>query len=172
MASQMNDALFNATRIDITSKNKKHTFKANGSVLIFDGFLRAYNYNESDDTMLPDVKSGDVMPLKECTPTQHFTQPPARFTEATLVKQLEELGIGRPSTYASILSVIQDRGYVKMNDKKRLEPETLGRVVNVFLVRFFPKYVAYEFTANLENELDEISDGKLKKLKVLNDFLG
>src|SRR5205085_396723 len=112
---------------------------------------------------------GDVLQLNEVVPNQHFTQPPPRFTEASLVKKLEELGIGRPSTYASIMQVLQDREYVKL-DQRRFIPESRGRIVTTFLTNFFRRYVEYDFTAKLEEQLDEISTGEVKYRQVLTEF--
>ena len=167
VASQMENAVFEATKIIIG--NSHHSFKANGSVIKFDGFLKIYP-TSSEDTILPKMQEGDAAKTQNILPLQHFTQPPARFTEAMLVKILEEEGIGRPSTYASILSVIQDREYVKMNEQKRLQPEMRGRVVSTFLEKFFAKYVEYSFTASLEKELDEIAAGQKERLKFLQSF--
>lgn len=170
VASQMENAISQATKAIATSKDNKHSFKITGSIIKFDGFLKIYNFSSSDDTILPQMNEGDIAKILDISPNQHFTQPPARYTEATLIKQLEEKGIGRPSTYASIISVIQERQYVKMNEQKRLEPEMRGRVVNTFLEKFFSKYVEYDFTANLEEELDNIAEGNNKKLKFLKEF--
>ena len=151
--------------------------RATGSVVVFDGFLRLYRESRDDapaddeDRILPDVKEGEALTLGEVTPEQHFTQPPPRFGEASLVKRLEELGIGRPSTYASILSVLQDRDYVRL-EKRRFEPEDRGRLVTAFLASFFERYVQYTFTADLENQLDEISGGRTEWKAVLRQFWG
>ena len=118
---------------------------------------------------LPHLKEGDALKLEEVKPNQHFTQPPPRFTEASLVKRLEELGIGRPSTYASILTVLQDRKYVRL-DKRRFIPEDRGRLVTAFLVSFFKNYVDPHFTAGLEDQLDEVSDGKIAWRSVMHAF--
>ncbi len=168
VASQMENAIFEATKVNIETQN--HSFKANGSVIKFDGFLKVYNFSVSDDTILPTMKQGDAAKPLEIKPNQHFTQAPARYTEATLIKQLEEKGIGRPSTYASTISVIQERDYVKMNESKRLEPELRGRVVDAFLKKFFAKYVEYGFTASLEEELDSIAEGKVTREVFLRGF--
>lgn len=167
VASQMENAVFEATKIVVGNAN--HSFKANGSVVKFDGFLKVYP-TSAEDTILPKMQEGDDAKTQNINPVQHFTQPPARYTEAMLVKTLEEEGIGRPSTYASILSVIQDREYVKMNEQKRLQPEMRGRVVSTFLEKFFSKYVEYSFTASLEKELDEIAEGQKERLKFLQSF--
>jgi DNA topoisomerase-1 len=144
---------------------------------VFEGFLALYREDrddpsEADDDenrLLPPLAEGDSTPRGPVKPEQHFTQPPPRFSEASLVKRLEELGIGRPSTYASILETLQERGYVKL-DKKRFTPEDRGRVVTTFLENFFRRYVEYDFTAKLEDQLDEISGGRADWRKVLAEF--
>ncbi len=168
VASQMENAVFEATKVVIGINN--HQFKTSGSIIKFDGFLKIYNFASSEENILPQMNEGDTTNMLDLLPNQHFTQAPARYTEATLIKQLEEKGIGRPSTYASIISVIQERGYVKINEQKRLQPEFRGRVVNSFLERFFSKYVEYDFTANLEENLDLIAEGKNTKIKFLESF--
>lgn len=167
VASQMENASFEATKVLIG--NNKHSFKVTGSVIKFDGFLKIYP-SSSEDVILPAMQEGDAATTLEINPSQHFTQPPPRYTEAMLVKTLEEEGIGRPSTYASILSVIQEREYVKMNDAKRLQPELRGRIVNAFLEKFFAKYVEYGFTASLEKDLDDIAEGKKNRYEFLQSF--
>lgn len=165
-ASQMSEAIFQSTKLEIANTDHSLSFKANGSILTFDGYQKVYNYSESEDKILPQMMQGDGLDLQAATPNQHFTLPPPRYTEAGLVKKLEELGIGRPSTYASILAVLQEREYAKLQDKK-LTPEERGRVVTAFLETFFPKYVEYDFTAKLEDDLDLISNGEGSK----DDFL-
>ena len=167
IASQMADAIFESTKLEIEGKDAG--FKVNGSVLIFEGYQKVYNYSESENVILPKVNKGEDLKLLEVLPEQHFTSPPPRYNEASLVKKLEELGIGRPSTYASTLAVLQDREYVKLQDKK-LIPEERGRIVTAFLEKFFPKYLEYNFTAKLEEELDLISNGDLQKNKFLQGF--
>ncbi|HBN22946.1 MAG TPA: type I DNA topoisomerase [Holosporales bacterium] len=174
VSSQMESAKFNQLTIDISSKDKNITFRATGSTLLFDGFLKLYeegkdNEEDENNQRLPDVKEGEKADLKKVTPNQHFTQPPPRFTEASLVKRLEELGIGRPSTYASIMSTLLDRSYVRL-EKRQLIPEGLGRVVTTFLVQYFQKYLEYDFTADLEEQLDGIAEGDEKWEKALQDF--
>ncbi len=175
MASQMTSAEFDQTAIDVQSQQGGHTFRATGSILIFDGFLKLYMEDQDDqldddgEARLPSVSEGEEAILKEIEKEQHFTQPPPRYTEASLVKKLEELGIGRPSTYASIINTLQDRGYVVL-DKRRFTPQPRGRIVTSFLKNYFPKYVEFDFTANLEDQLDEISNGKLVWLNVLGEF--
>ena len=174
VASQMENAVFDSVAADIASKDGKTVFRANGSSMVFDGFYKVYregvdDNDEKEAGMLPELNKGDFLDLTSAEGHQHFTQPPPRYTEATLVKKMEELGIGRPSTYPSIISILQDREYVLM-DKKRFIPEARGRIVSAFLANFFAKYVEYGFTADLENELDYISDGKQDWKKVLKEF--
>jgi DNA topoisomerase-1 len=180
MASQMASAELDQTAIDVVDGNGRATLRATGSVVAFDGFLKLYQ-EDRDDTaagaaaddengkLLPPVNEGEAAIRQDVTPEQHFTQPPPRYSEASLVKKLEELGIGRPSTYASILQVLQDREYVRI-DKRRFIPEDRGRLVTTFLSSFFDRYVEYNFTADLEGQLDAISDGKLEWRQVLRDF--
>ncbi len=155
VASQMEAARFERTTVDITSADKNAGLRATGSVLMFDGFLTLYQESsdepdsEDDSARLPQLSKGEQPALLEARSSQHFTEPPPRFSEASLVKRLEELGIGRPSTYASIISVLQDREYVRL-DKKRFVPEDKGRLVTSFLESFFERYVQYDFTADLE----------------------
>jgi DNA topoisomerase-1 len=175
VASQMEAAEFERTTIDIETGDSRTGLRANGSVLTFDGFLALYQEgrdeptDDEDSARLPKVAKGDGMNVAEIKPEQHFTEPPPRFSEASLVKKLEELGIGRPSTYASILQVLRDRSYVRM-DKARFIPEDKGLLVTAFLTNFFEHYVQYDFTADLEEQLDLVSDGKLKWTKLLADF--
>ena len=175
LSSQMESAALERTTIDSKSEDGNITLRATGSVMKFDGFLRLYQEGkdeEADDensSLLPDVKAGDATGLQKVTPSQHFTEPPPRFTEATLVKRMEELGIGRPSTYASILSVLRDRSYVRM-DRNRFVPEDKGRLVTAFLESFFNRYVQYDFTAELEERLDKVSAGDLNWKELLRDF--
>lgn len=175
VASQMEAARFERTTVDITSADKTAGLRANGSVLMFDGFLTLYQESkdepdgEDDESRLPKLARGDKPALVQARSSQHFTEPPPRFTEASLVKRLEELSIGRPSTYASIISVLQDRDYVRL-DQKRFIPEDKGRLVTAFLESFFQRYVEYDFTASLEERLDLVSDGKLAWKDLLKDF--
>lgn len=179
VASQMESAVYDQLVVDIASTDQKARLRTTGSVVKFDGFLKLYQEGEDDkeddgdesQARLPGFTMGETLIAKAVTPEQHFTEPPPRYSEASLVKKLEELGIGRPSTYASIISVLQDRNYVKL-DKKRFVAETLGRVVNAFLVSFFERYVEYGFTADLENQLDDVSAGERDWKKVLRDFWG
>ena len=176
VASQMTAAQFERTTIDMASKDKRATLRASGQVLVFDGFIKLYTEGRDDtdpeedaEARLPKMQQGEHADLLEAKSEQHFTSPPPRFTEASLVKKLEELGIGRPSTYASTLSTLEDRGYVRL-EKKQLIPEDKGRLVTAFLENFFAKYVEYDYTANLEEKLDIISDGKLDWKKFLREF--
>ncbi|HCM84154.1 MAG TPA: type I DNA topoisomerase, partial [Rhodospirillaceae bacterium] len=177
LAAQMESAIMDQAAIDFTGANNA-TLRATGSVIKFDGFLKVYSEGkdetpEEDDEnrRLPELQDGAKVKTPEITPDQHFTQPPPRYSEATLVKAMEELGIGRPSTYASIINVLQERSYVRI-DKKRFIPEDRGRVVTSFLQNFFKKYVQYDFTADLEGQLDDVSAGKLNWKKLLREFWG
>tara|TARA_B100000676_G_scaffold309514_1_gene373271 strand:- start:191 stop:2833 length:2643 start_codon:yes stop_codon:yes gene_type:complete len=176
LASEMESAVFDQVAVDVASTDKKIVLRANGSVLKFDGFLRLYQEGEDDkqdddsgDRRLPQMTEGEDSGLKSVDTDQHFTQPPPRYSEASLVKKMEELGIGRPSTYASILKVLQDRNYVRL-ERRQFIPEDRGRLVTTFLTCFFQRYVEYGFTAALEEQLDDISDGSLNWKKVLRDF--
>jgi DNA topoisomerase I len=177
VASQMESAQLDQVSVDIASPGGEAVLRATGTVVLFDGFLRVYaeekddSIDEKDETAvrLPPVKEGEAMRRGEIRPEQHFTQPPPRYTEASLVKRLEELGIGRPSTYASIMQVLQDRDYVVL-DKRRFVPQDRGRLVTAFLTSFFERYVGYNFTADLENQLDDISGGRVDWKVVLRAF--
>jgi DNA topoisomerase-1 len=190
IASQMAPADLEQTAVDISAKGsdgKTYGLRANGSVLIFDGFLKVYEEgrddrvrgiergkddlsdDDEDNRRLPPLAEGDHLKDKHVSADQHFTQPPPRFSEATLVKRMEELGIGRPSTYASTMAVLVDRDYVRI-EKKRLVPEDKGRLVIAFLESFFKRYVEYDFTAELEEKLDLISNNDLAYKDVLRDF--
>lgn len=168
VASQMSSAIFDQTNITIASQDESSIFSVSGSILQFEGFQKVYTGRDKD-SILPPCQENDQLESKKIIDTQNFTQPPAHFSEASLIKKLEELGIGRPSTYTTILSVLQDRKYVVL-EKKKLISEQRGKVVSQFLQHFFSKYVDYSFTANLENQLDEISNGKAPWLNVLQDF--
>ena len=156
------DLYFVMMKTDIKSQDGQVVLRASGQVILFDGFLKVYeegrddSAGDGDDKLLPQLTAGESMKKLAITPEQHFTQPPPRYTEATLVKKMEELGIGRPSTYASIVTTIQDREYVR-KDQNRLIPEDKGRIVTIFLLNFFKRYVEYDFTAALESQLDNIS---------------
>ena len=177
VASQMQAAELERTTVDISAKVRSRNIemRATGQVVKFDGFLTLYQEGqdeaaEDDESRrLPAMSEGEALAKQAINSTQHFTEPPPRYSEAALVKRMEELGIGRPSTYAAILQVLQDRGYVRI-DKKRLMPEDKGRVVVGFLESFFQKYVEYDFTANLEEQLDRVSNNEVDWKKVLQDF--
>ncbi len=169
VASQMNAAQFDTVAADMMVN--QGVFRATGQTLAFAGFLAVYHDDEEDEeeAKLPLLKEGEILPVDNLYGEQHFTQPPPRFTEASLVKALEEFGIGRPSTYASIISTLQDREYAIL-DKKRFMPTPIGRLVNGFLTRHFTHYVDYDFTAKLEDRLDDVSNGKRVWTKLLEDF--
>ncbi|MDF0602416.1 type I DNA topoisomerase [Psychromarinibacter sp. C21-152] len=175
IASQMAAARLERTTVDVASADGQVELRATGQVVLFDGFMKVYEEGrddavvDDDDKRLPQISQGEAAEKKDVTPEQHFTQPPPRYTEATLVKKMEELGIGRPSTYASIVTTIQDRGYVR-KDKNRLIPEDKGRLVTIFLINYFRKYVGYDFTAKLEGELDDITSGERDWQDVLDRF--
>ncbi len=175
VSSQMASAVLDQVAVDIVDEDQKITLRANGSTIKFPGMYKVYQEAKDDDkdeekeTILPIMNEGETLDLQEVIKNQHFTMPPPRYTEASLVKKLEELGIGRPSTYASIIKVLQDRDYVIL-DKKRFNPHDRGRIVSIFLEKYFNQYVEYDFTADLENQLDEISDGKLDWKEVLRKF--
>ena len=178
VSSQMSSAEFNQVQVDISDIDSgKNTFRAAGSTLIFEGFLAVYSEGKDEsnqveaevDGILPPLTTADSTSINMLDANQHFTMPPPRYSEASLVKKLEELGIGRPSTYASILQVLRDRGYVKF-EKKYFTPEIRGRLVTSFLLNFFQKYLEYGFTADLEQFLDDISNGSKTKLEILQDF--
>ena len=172
MSSQMNPAEFYRNSIIIASEDEKINFKANGSIVKFEGFLKVYEITEVDEdvkNILPECKIGDEVNILKLTNEQHYTDPPPRYSEASLVKKMEELGIGRPSTYASIISVLSTRNYVEQINK-RFHPTDRGKLISAFLEKLFTKYVDYNFTADLENQLDEITSGKIEWTKVLEDF--
>lgn len=176
IACQMAAAKLERTTVNITSPDQQVVLRANGQVVLFDGFMRVYEEGrddsptgDDDDKRLPQVMQGEALAKGDITPEQHFTQPPPRYTEATLVKRMEELGIGRPSTYASIVTTIQDREYVR-KESNRLFPEDKGRIVTMFLLNFFKRYVEYDFTASLEDQLDLVSAGGSDYLELLSKF--
>jgi len=175
VASQMIHATIDQVGVDLTCGDK-HQFRANGSTIRFDGFMRVYSEDQDDkkksdddNKMLPDISEGDKIKLLDILTDQHFTEPPPRFSEASLVKTLEEYGIGRPSTYASIISTLQSRKYVEI-ESRRFFPTDTGRVVSRFLSDSFTKYVDYDFTARLEDDLDAISRGENEWIQVLEEF--
>ena len=176
VASQMESAVLDQVAVRITSADGAVAFRATGSVVAFDGFQKLYregrdeaNAMGDDERILPDLKEGEALRKDKVDGEQHFTQPPPRFTEASLVKRLEELGIGRPSTYASIIEVLQNRDYVLL-EKRRFTPVDRGRLVTAFLTSFFHRYVEYTFTADLEDKLDDISGGRIDWKSVLREF--
>ena len=172
LSSQMTPAEFDRNTIIISSENKNINFRASGSVIKFDGFLKVYQVQETDEdakNILPEVKVGEEISILKLNDEQHFTDPPPRYSEASLVKKMEELGIGRPSTYASIISVLSTRNYVELMNK-RFHPTDRGKLISAFLEKLFSKYVDYNFTADLENQLDEITSGKIEWVKVLDNF--
>ena len=176
VASQMESAVLDQVTVDIASADKNVQLRATGSVVKFNGFLTLYDEGKDEQAeddenaaILPDVTENEGLERREVLPERHFTEPPPRYSEASLVKKLEELGIGRPSTYASIIEVLQRRSYVKL-DRKRFIPEDRGRIVTAFLQTYFPRYVEYDFTAHLEEELDDISGGKINWRQVLREF--
>ncbi len=181
VASQMANAVYNTLQIEIlagpSAKDKPYLFRASGSTIVFTGFLALYEDTRDEDLspdadegrILPELSVKDLLDLVRLLPDQHFTQPPPRYTEASLVRALEELGIGRPSTYAPTVAAIQDREYV-LRENKRLTPTDTGKIVNDLLVEYFPNVMDYQFTAFMEEELDEIAEGKLDWRPMLNDF--
>ncbi|TVR98197.1 MAG: type I DNA topoisomerase [Rhodospirillales bacterium] len=178
VASQMESARLDQVAVDIASPDRQVTLRATGSTVAFDGFFKVYREGRDDvadrdedgeGQILPQLSVGQDLERLKVDAEQHFTQPPPRFTEASLVKRLEELGIGRPSTYASIISVLQDRQYVRL-ESKRFIPEDRGRLVTAFLTSFFERYVAYTFTAEMEAKLDEVSAGRIDWKNVLQEF--
>jgi DNA topoisomerase-1 len=174
VASQMEAAVIERTTVDLLSRDGRAGLRATGQVIRFDGFLTLYQegHDDEDDEeggRLPALTAGDAPALEEASSSQHFTEPPPRYSEASLVKKLEELGIGRPSTYASTLSTLIDREYVRL-EQKRFIPEDKGRMVTVFLEKFFSRYVEYDFTAGLEEKLDLVSDGRLAWKDFLREF--
>ncbi len=177
VASQMSSAILDQVGVDVKAHDNSAVARATGSTVRFDGFFKVYRESRDDEKdddesrILPPMEEAEKLKLEEVNPEQHFTQPPPRFTEASLVKKLEELGIGRPSTYASIISVLQEREYVTI-DKKRFVAADRGRLVTAFLTSFFKRYVEYDFTANLEEQLDHVSAGEMDWKALLAEFWG
>jgi len=167
IACQMAQAVFDSTTVDIAAKN--YTFRATGQILKFDGFLKIYPI-KFKETELPPLKINEILELIKLIPSQHFTQPPARYNEATLIKALEENGIGRPSTYAPILFTVQERNYIEKNEEKKFRPTEIGIVVNDILVKHFPKIVDINFTAQMEEDLDEIAENRKKWVPLVKEF--
>lgn len=182
VASQMSNAIYNTLRVDINAglsqQDLPYTFRVSGSAIKFLGFLALYEDardedlapDEDEGRILPEMTVGELLDLLQLLPEQHFTQPPPRYTEATLVRALEEDGIGRPSTYAPTVATIQDREYIEKRDDKRLFPTEIGKVVNDLLVEYFPEIMDYQFTANMEDELDSVAEGKLEWRPMLREF--
>ena len=175
ISCQMESAKLERTSVDLQSLDKEVTLRANGQVVLFDGFLKVYEESSDDaeqsedESRLPQMSEGENIEKLSVDPEQHFTQPPPRYTEASLVKKMEDLGIGRPSTYANIVTTIQDREYVR-KEKNRLFPEDKGRIVTIFLLNFFKRYIEFDFTAGLENQLDAVSAGKGNYKELLGKF--
>ena len=180
MASEMAEAQIDRVAVDLRSGDGQLALRANGQTIAFDGFLKLYREDKDEpadtdaadhdyERRLPPLEEGEASAVREVSPEQHFTQPPPRYSEASLVKTMEELGIGRPSTYASIIQVLQDRKYVQL-DRKRFVPEDQGRLVTSFLSSFFERYVQYDFTARMEERLDDISGGRIDWKAVLREF--
>ncbi len=167
IASQMSSAIFDSTAIDIEAKN--YTFRSTGQILKFAGFLKIYPV-QFEETELPPLETNEILELKKLNPSQHFTQPPNRYGEASLIKTLEKYGIGRPSTYAPIIDTIQQRGYVEKDEKKFLFPTDIGIIVNDMLVQHFPEIVDINFTAKMEEDLDKIARDETEYLPVIKDF--
>jgi len=174
LACQMAPARFDAVSVDLSVGSDANLFRATGQTLVFPGFIAVYmegsdDEEEEGESKLPHLETGEVLTVEKIYGDQHFTEPPPRYSEASLVKVLEEYGIGRPSTYASIISTLQDREYVLL-DKKRFTPTDVGRVVNKFLTEHFTKYVDYDFTANLENALDSVAEGEREWIPLMDEF--
>ncbi len=175
LASQMEDEISETTTIILKNEDKSNSLKATGRVVIFEGFRKAFSYDENEELNnnenkeLPIIEEGKEVITDDVVPQQHFTQAKPRYSEATLVKKMVDLGIGRPSTYASIVSTIQSRQYVR-KEKNRLIPEDKGKLISIFLTEYFRKYVEYDYTAELEVELDNISSGKSEWVKILSKF--
>ena len=177
IACQMTNAEFDSVSVDITTNDKIATFHCVGTTRTFDGFMKIYDEDkdDSDDEKqikLPSLSVGDNIKITKINTEQHFTMPPARYTEASLVKKLEELGIGRPSTYATIMSTIVDRKYVEQDKQRRFHPTSGGWVIAAYLAKYFTDLVDVNFTAKTEDTLDDVSNGKIEKLSALNEFWG
>ncbi len=170
VASQMAAAELKSTTVDIVSNNN-YTFRATGQIIAFDGFLKLYT-DKAKENILPNIKTGETINCQEIKPEQHFTEPPARYSDATLVKTLEKFGIGRPSTYAPTIATIEDRNYVERDEHKRLKPKDIAFLVNDLLVEHFNKIVDFKFTADMEGYLDDVAAGKQQWQKVIADFYG
>ena len=169
MASQMVPAIFDSVKADIKANN--YTFRASGQTLKFEGYFKVYSVKFKENK-LPVLENNEILKLIELLPLQHFTQPPARYNEASLIKVLEENGIGRPSTYAPTISTVQARNYIEKNEQKRFQPTEIGGVVNSFLIKHFPKIVDIDFTAKMEENLDKIANGEKEWVSVIKEFYG
>ena len=167
VACQMQPAVFDSTTADISAKN--FVFRANGSALKFDGWLKIYP-SKFTENILPTLAENEMLDLKELKPEQHFTEPPPRYNEASLIKAMEEHGIGRPSTYAPTIATIQARNYVAKNEQRRFAPTETGNMVNDLLVLHFPQIVDINFTAKMEEDLDKIAEGEVKWVPVIKEF--
>lgn len=167
IACQMKEAVFDSTGVDIKANN--YTFRANGQVIKFDGWMKAYG-GKIEENLLPELSENEILELIQLLPNQHFTEPPPRYSEAALIKALEEYGIGRPSTYAPTITTIQTRNYVEKNDQKKFTPTETGFLVSDLLVEHFPKIIDIGFTAKIEEEFDEIAEGKIKWTDVIKNF--
>lgn len=167
VASQMTDAIFDSTSIDITAGNA--LFRTSGQVIKFKGYLKVWPL-ASSDSIIPAIEKDENLDLKKLSPLQHFTQPPPRYSDATLIKTLEQYGIGRPSTYAPTLSTLDDRGYTQKDNNKRLQPTEVGRIVNSLIVKHFPEVVDMDFTAKMEEDLDKIASGEKKWVPLIKAF--
>ena len=171
IACQMQSAKLSQVKVDISAKGKsQYLLRANGSTIIFDGFLKVYGEGASKETFLPEMETGEKLEAKDVLPTQKATTPPPRYNEASLVKVMEEHGIGRPSTYAPTISTIFERKYIEKNEDKKLYPLEIGGVVNDTLVEHFPQIVDIDFTANMEEDLDSVAEGKKEWVPVIRDF--
>lgn len=171
VASQMSPAVLKGTAADIAASSGGYIFRANGSVIAFEGFMKVWP-RDGKDEILPDLKEQEAVQEQTIEPVQHFTEPPARYSDASLVKAMEEHGIGRPSTYAPTIATVIDRGYVERIEARRLKPTDMGMLVNDVLVEHFPQIVDLNFTAEMEDQLDSIADGKAEWVKVLSTFYG
>jgi DNA topoisomerase I len=169
IASLMSSAILDQLTLEISTKPDKYLLRMSGQTIKFDGFLKIYPI-KMEEKIMPSLEIQEILDLKDILAEQHFTQPPARYSEAALIKQLEEKGIGRPSTYAPTISVIQERNYVLKNDEKRFYPTEIGTLVSNLLVEHFPKIVDIDFTAEMEENLDKVAEGKIKWKSIIKDF--
>lgn len=169
MGTQLPNAVLENTKVDIDIN--KHIFRASGARMVFDGFLKIYDMKFSEN-ILPELREKDALEIKSIAPIQHFTEPPPRFNEASLIKALEKFGIGRPSTYAPTIATVQERGYAEKDPERRLRPTETGKIVNSMLVEHFPEIVDIGFTAKMEEELDEVAAGRVEWQPVIREFYG